>query len=270
MKIAFIGGGNMAGALIGGLLRQGVPATDLSAVDLSPQTCEHLTKTFGINAGTQLSERLRDQEAIVLAVKPQHLKEAAQSLAPYLRGQLVISIAAGVHAAVLSRWLGGYDQIVRCMPNTPALVGKGISGLAALSGVDTSRRQLAERVLKAAGQVIWCDNEAQLDGVTALSGSGPAYVFYFIEAMQQAAAELGFSEAQGRQLAIATVAGAAELAAQSSEPASVLRERVTSKGGTTFAALTSFEHDGVKAAIVRGIHAAHARSRELGAELGAD
>lgn len=268
MKIAFIGGGNMASALIGGLIKRGTAPTDIYVIDLFEQTRQRLETTYGIATGEHPSERLAKYDALVLAVKPQQLKEVAQSLTPHLREQLIISIAAGIRAGDLSRWLGGYNHIVRCMPNTPALIGQGITGLAALSAVDTRQRQLAEAVLSAAGQIVWCDNEGQLDAVTAISGSGPAYVFYFIEAMQKAAQELGFNEAQGRQLAIATFTGAAQLAAQSSEPASVLRERVTSKGGTTAAALASFDRDNVQAAIVRGIHAAQQRARELGDELG--
>lgn len=268
MKIAFIGGGNMANALIGGLIKRGTAASDIYVIDLMEAARQRLKDAYGVDTGEHPSERLAKCDALVLAVKPQQMKEVAQSLTPHLRSQLVISIAAGIRAGDLSRWLGGYNHIVRCMPNTPALIGMGITGLAALSAVDTQQRRLAEAVLSAAGEVVWCGNEGQLDAVTAVSGSGPAYVFYFIEAMQQAAQELGCSEAQSRQLAIATFTGSAQLAAQSPEPASVLRERVTSKGGTTAAALASFDRDAVKAAIVRGIHAAHQRARELGDELG--
>ncbi len=157
------------------------------------------------------------------------------------RTQLVISIVAGIRAADLSRWLGGYTRIVRTMPNTPALIGMGVTGLAALPGVDDAAKALASKVLEAVGATVWFDDEAKIDAVTAISGSGPAYVFYFIEAMQEAARQLGMDEEQGRALAVATFTGAAQLAAQSGEPASVLRERVTSKGGTTAAALASFD-----------------------------
>ena len=172
--------------------------------------------------------------------------------------------------AALSRWLGGHRKIVRCMPNTPALIGAGITGLCALPEVSADERALADRVLKAVGSTVWIESEARMDAVTAISGSGPAYVFLFIEALQQAAAEFGFTPEQGRQLAIETVQGAAALAAQSSEPASLLRERVTSKGGTTEAALKMMAEKGVKDGIVAGCHAAEARGKELGKLLGAD
>jgi pyrroline-5-carboxylate reductase len=181
-----------------------------------------------------------------------------------------LSIAAGIRAVDLSRWLGGHDAIVRTMPNTPALVGMGITGLAALPGVSVAQKEAAESILQAVGQTVWLNDESQIDAVTAISGSGPAYVFYFIEAMQQAAVELGLSAEQGKQLALATFAGATELAAQSAEPVSFLRERVTSKGGTTFAALTSMQNSGVQQAIVQALHAAAARGKELGEEFGKD
>ncbi|VVD86548.1 pyrroline-5-carboxylate reductase [Pandoraea horticolens] len=268
MRIAFIGGGNMANALIGGLVKRGTAPRDILAIDVNESTRESLAKQYGVETASAPNDRLRDYDTLVLAVKPQVLKDVAQALQPHLNGQLVISIAAGIRASDLARWLGGHNQIVRCMPNTPALIGMGITGLAALSGVDSDQRKRAENVLGAAGQIVWVQKESQLDGVTAISGSGPAYVFYFIEALEQAAQELGFTPEQGRQLAIATFTGASQLAAQSSEPVSVLRERVTSKGGTTFAALSSFERDAIKAAIVRGVHAANTRAKELGDELG--
>jgi pyrroline-5-carboxylate reductase len=193
----------------------------------------------------------------------------AESLAPHLAKQTVISIAAGIRASDLSRWLNGYTQIVRTMPNTPALIGMGVTGLAALPGVNEASKALASQVLDAVGETVWFDDEAMLDAVTGISGSGPAYVFYFIEAMQEAARQLGMDEHQGRALAVATFTGAAQLAAQSGEPASVLRERVTSKGGTTAAALASFDAQGVKDAIVRGALAAAARAKDMGDEFGA-
>jgi pyrroline-5-carboxylate reductase len=168
----------------------------------------------------------------------------------------------------LSRWLGGYAAIVRTMPNTPALIGQGITGMVAAGGVSAAQREAADAIMKAVGGTVWLDDEALIDPVTAVSGSGPAYVFYFIEAMQQAALEMGLNAEQGRQLALATFTGAAQLAAQSDEPVSVLRERVTSKGGTTYAALTSMEESGVKQAIITAMKAAAARGRQLGDELG--
>ncbi|MDR5770540.1 MULTISPECIES: pyrroline-5-carboxylate reductase [unclassified Caballeronia] len=268
MKIAFIGGGNMAAALIGGLVKRGVAPADIYAVDINDEARERTAKQFGIATGAAIDEKLAAYDAILLAVKPQVLKSVAESLAPHLSKQTIISIAAGIRATDLSRWLNGYTQIVRTMPNTPALIGMGVTGLAALPGVSNDAKALASQVLEAVGSSVWFDDEAKLDAVTAISGSGPAYVFYFIEAMQEAARALGLDEAQGRELAVATFTGAAQLAAQSGEAASVLRERVTSKGGTTAAALASFEAEGVKDAIVRGALAAQARAKEMGDELG--
>ncbi|CAH2800108.1 MAG: Pyrroline-5-carboxylate reductase (EC [uncultured Caballeronia sp.] len=268
MKIAFIGGGNMAAALIGSLIKRGTAPTDIYAVDINDETRERTTKQFGVATGAGIDAKLGGYDAIVLAVKPQVLKGVAEALTPHLSKQTVISIAAGIRATDLSRWLNGYTQIVRTMPNTPTLIGMGVTGLAALSGVSDSAKALALKVLEAVGTAVWFDDEAKLDAVTAISGSGPAYVFYFIEAMQEAARQLGMDEDQGRALAVATFTGAAQLAAQSGEPVSVLRKRVTSKGGTTAAALASFDAQGVKDAIVRGALAAEARAKEMGDELG--
>jgi pyrroline-5-carboxylate reductase len=270
MKIAFIGGGNMAAALIGGLIKRGVAPADLYAIDINEDARARTAEQFGIATGGVVDGTLAGFDAILLAVKPQVLKDVAGALAPHLSKQLVISIAAGIRASDLSRWLGGYARIVRTMPNTPALIGMGVTGLAALPGVDDAAKALASRVLEAVGEAVWFDDEEKIDAVTAISGSGPAYVFYFIEAMQEAARQLGMDEAQGRALAVATFTGAAQLAAQSGEPAGVLRERVTSKGGTTAAALASFDASGVKDAIVRGALAADARAKEMGKELGRD
>ncbi|MGH8807591.1 MAG: pyrroline-5-carboxylate reductase [Noviherbaspirillum sp.] len=268
MKIAFIGGGNMAAALIGGLIKRGVAPSDLYAVDPDEHARACIEKQFGIATGGGIDAKLANHDAIVLAVKPQMLKSICEALVPTLRKQLVISIAAGIRAGDLSRWLGGYMQIVRAMPNTPALIGMGVTGLSALPGVDHAGKALASNVLEAVGVAVWFDEESKIDAVTAIAGSGPAYVFYFIEAMQEAARQLGLDENEGRTLAIATFTGAARLAAQSVEPASALRERVTSKGGTTAAAIASFEVSGIKDAIVRGVLAAKARATVLGDELG--
>ena len=203
-------------------------------------------------------------------MKPQQMRAACAPLLPWLKAQLVISIAAGLRLEDLSRWLGGHAKLVRTMPNTPALIGAGVSGLYAAEAVSAAEREAAARVMAAVGSVVWVDDEARIDAVTALSGSGPAYVFLFIEALQQAAADLGIAAEEGRRLAVETVLGAARLAAQSSEPASVLRERVTSKGGTTEAALRVMAERGVKDGIVAGVMAANARGSELGIQLGKD
>ena len=270
VKIAFIGGGNMAQALIGGLAGKLTAANNIHVVDINDAALAALRDKFAVTTATMVGETVAAADVIVLAVKPQQMREVVATLEPRLSQQLVLSIAAGIRAADLSRWLGGHTAIVRTMPNTPALVGKGITGAVAMSGVSAEQIQLADAILRAVGDTVWLDDEGKIDAVTALSGSGPAYVFYFIEAMQAAAVELGLTEAQGRELAQATFAGAAELAIRSDEPVSLLRERVTSKGGTTYAALTSMEASGVKAAIVKALHAAAARGKALGDEFGKD
>jgi pyrroline-5-carboxylate reductase len=270
LKICFIGGGNMAAALIGGLAGKLTAGANIHVVDINADALARLAQRFSVTTADAIDARVAAADVIVLAVKPQQMREVAAQLKPHLGKQLVLSIAAGIRGADLSRWLGGHGAIVRTMPNTPALVGRGITGMAALPGVSGEQRDAADAILKAVGDTVWLDDESLIDPVTAVSGSGPAYVFYFIEAMQQAATEMGLTPEQGRRLAIATFTGAAELAAQSDEPVSTLRERVTSKGGTTFAALTSMEQSGVKAAIVKAMHAAAARGRELGEEFGKD
>ena len=265
MKIAFVGGGNMAAALIGGLAQAG-GGHDIEVLEIDAGRASDLQARFGVQAHGAAGTWLGSAEIVVLAVKPQQMRAAVDAIRPHLARPLVLSIAAGVRASTLARWLG-FDVVVRTMPNTPALIGAGITGAAALPGVSAGQRAAAELILRAVGEVVWFDDESMLDPVTAVSGSGPAYVFFFIEAMQQAAREMGLTEAQSRSLSVQTFLGAARLAAASDEPAAVLRERVTSKGGTTAAALQCFEADGVQAAIVRALHAANARARELGDEL---
>ncbi|SMP67895.1 pyrroline-5-carboxylate reductase [Noviherbaspirillum suwonense] len=270
LKISFIGGGNMASALLGGLAGKLTAGANIHVVDINADALARLRQQFGITAAPQIDDAVAASDVIVLAVKPQQMREVAAQLRPFIRRQLVLSIAAGIRGADLSRWLGGHGAIVRTMPNTPALIGQGITGMAALPGVSASQREAADAIMRAVGATVWLEDESLIDPVTAVSGSGPAYVFYFIEAMQQAALEMGLTVEQGTQLAIATFTGAAQLAAQSPDPVSVLRERVTSKGGTTHAALTSMEASGVKDAIVRALRAAAERGRELGEEFGKD
>jgi pyrroline-5-carboxylate reductase len=269
MKITFLGGGNMANALIGGMLKKGFAASDITVIDPGAEARDKLAQSYGVACHASADALPAVGELLVLAVKPQQMKEAVAPLVGKLGNAVVVSIAAGLDIATLGRFLGGHRKIVRCMPNTPALIGAGITGLCAAAEVGDDERAAAERVLNAVGSTVWIADEGRMDGVTALSGSGPAYVFLFIEALQQAAADLGFTPEQGRQLAIETVQGAAALAAQSPEPASVLRERVTSKGGTTEAALRTMAEQGVKEGIVAGVRAAEARGRELGKLLGA-
>jgi pyrroline-5-carboxylate reductase len=272
MKIAFIGGGNMASALIAGLAGKLTAGANIHVVDPNADALERLRTQYGVTTATDSDAAVTAADVIVLAVKPQSMRDVAAQLLPLIdtaRQPLIVSIAAGIRGADLSRWLGGYGAIVRCMPNTPALIGMGITGMAATQGVSAQQKQAADDILRAVGPTVWLDDEAKIDAVTAISGSGPAYVFYFIEAMQQAATELGLTTEQGTQLALATFVGAAQLATQSNEPVALLRERVTSKGGTTYAALTSMEDSGVKAAIIKGAKAAADRGRQMGDELGA-
>lgn len=269
MKITFIGGGNMASALIAGLAGKLTDGANISVVDPNRDALERLHKSFGVGTWQQIEADAVASDVWVLAVKPDHMREVATALQPHLGGKpLVVSIAAGVRSADLSRWLGGYDAIVRCMPNTPALVGMGITGMAATAGVTGQQRAAADGIMRAVGQALWLDDEAQIDAVTAVSGSGPAYVFYFMEAMEQAAREMGLSEAHARQLTAATFTGAATLAVQSPDNVQVLRQRVTSKGGTTHAAIVSMEQAGIKQSIVDAMKAAQARAREMGEEMG--
>lgn len=270
MRITFLGGGNMANALIGGLLKQDFPSGDIKVIEPLAENRERLAAAFGIACLPAPDASVLDCETIVLSVKPQQMREALAPLIGKLRSQLVISIAAGTRLADISRWLGGHGKLVRSMPNTPALIGAGITGLYADPSVDADERRQAEMVLGAVGKTLWIADEAMMDAVTAVSGSGPAYVFYFIESLRDAALALGFTEEQARLLAIETVVGAAVLAAASQEDVSVLRQRVTSRGGTTEAALNSLDADQVKAAFVRAIKAADARGRELGELLGKD
>ncbi|MCE1184557.1 pyrroline-5-carboxylate reductase [Zoogloea sp.] len=270
MKITFLGGGNMAAALIGGLCKQGFDAKNVQVVELSADNRARLETTFGVRAAESLDAAALACDVLVLAVKPQQMKAALAPLAGQLAEQVVVSIAAGLRLADLSRWLGGYTRLVRAMPNTPALIGAGITGLFADASVSEAGRQAADQVLCAVGSTVWVPEEGQIDAVTAVSGSGPAYVFHFIEALEAAGIAQGFDAATARKLAIDTMLGAARLAASSEESPAVLRERVTSKGGTTEAALKSFAADGFVAMVGRAVDAAAARGRELGEQLGRD
>lgn len=270
MKITFIGGGNMASALIGGLLNNGFPVRDVAVIDIGEAVRANLERQFGIRCFAAPDAAALDADAIVLAVKPYHLRDVCTSLHPLLKQQLVISIAAGVRLCDLARWLDGYDRLVRAMPNTPALIGAGVTGLYAMPNVSDAERLGAERIMHAVGNTLWVNDETQIDAVTAISGSGPAYVLLFIESMQQAALDLGFTPRQARLLSIETTLGAARLASLSEETASVLRERVTSKGGTTEAALKVMTERQLKAIIIDGAKAAMARSAEIGEILGKD
>ena len=275
MTTTFIGGGNMATALIGGMLARGAVAADFRVVEPSPDARRRLGEQY---AGVRLfdacvGETVAGTNLVVLAVKPQQLRDAARALAPHLPsipGPVVLSIAAGIRLADLERWLNGYGRLVRAMPNTPALIGKGISGAFAAASVDAEGRSLVSSVLAAAGEQIWVDDEATLDVVTAVSGSGPAYVFYFLEALDAAATELGIAAADARRLALSTFAGSIALAQASEAEPATLRAQVTSKGGTTERAIASMEAAAVKANIIAGVKAAARRAAEMGDAFGVD
>ncbi len=269
MKVGFIGGGNMAEALIGGMLKQGFAATDISVTEPDPQRRALLVERYAVQTEATAALTMA-VDVLVLAVKPQILRAALYALPRPAATTCVLSIAAGVRVGDIARWLGDHAAVVRAMPNTPALVGEGIAGLFALAGVTTRQRQEAEAVLKAVGQVVWVDNEQQIDAVTAISGSGPAYVFYFIEAMETAARDLGLAPATARALSLQTVYGAAALARQDGGEPAVLRARVTSKGGTTERGVAVLEQAQVAAAVVQAARAAAGRARELGDLLGAE
>jgi pyrroline-5-carboxylate reductase len=262
-SIAFIGGGNMAGALIGGLLKAGRAPASIQVVEPSAAQRQRLAQQFGIVALAGADATLAAAEMVVWAVKPQLFAEAATPCAEFVAGALQLSVMAGIRSDAIAR-ASGSARVVRAMPNTPALIGQGIAGLFARAGVSAAERAAVEQVLAPTGELLWLPNEKDLDAVTALSGSGPAYVFYFVEAMMQAAVDMGLSEAQGRTLALSTFAGATALARQSHETPAQLRERVTSKGGTTHAAISLLEADGVKPAFIRALRAAQQRARELG------
>jgi pyrroline-5-carboxylate reductase len=267
-QIAFIGGGNMASAIIGGLIKEGIPASRIEVVEPFAEARARLESQFGLAAEAAPGPMLEEAGLVVWAVKPQTFKEAAQQARPYTQQALHLSVAAGIRSDSIAQWLGT-DAVVRTMPNTPALVGKGMAALFARAGVSPEGREVVERVIATTGEFLWVEQEEQLDAVTALSGSGPAYVFYFIEAMTQAGTDMGLTRAQAHKLAVGTFVGASELARASTEQPEVLRERVTSKGGTTFAAISSMEKDGMKAHFIRAMQAARQRANELGNEFGA-
>jgi pyrroline-5-carboxylate reductase len=270
LNVTFVGGGNMATALIGGLIATGAHARDFRVVEPVRAQQDRLAARFpGIGIfGEPTAGAIDGADLVVLAVKPQQMKAAAQALAPCIEDvPVVMTIAAGTRLRDLARWLSGYPRLVRAMPNTPALVGAGISGAFAAPEVDAMNRELAGRVLDSVGAVIWVEQEDMLDAVTGVSGSGPAYAFYFLEGLEDAARELGFSEQNARKLAYATFAGAIKLAQASDDAPGRLRAQVTSKGGTTERALGVLEEHAVKATFVAAVKAAAARAKELGDEL---
>jgi len=265
--IAFIGGGNMASAIIGGLIKQAALPQNFEVVEPFADARKRLASEFGIEALAEAGNALTRCAVVVWAVKPQSFAQAAHEVRPFTGNALHLSVAAGIPSDSIARWLGT-ERVVRAMPNTPALIGQGMTGLYARKAVDSAGRKLVEQVLAATGELLWVDAEDALDAVTAVSGSGPAYVFYFIEAMTDAGVELGLTPEQAQRLAIGTFTGASALASGASEPPAVLRERVTSKGGTTHAAISSMDADDLKARFKAAIRAAHGRAGELAREYG--
>jgi pyrroline-5-carboxylate reductase len=266
-SIAFIGGGNMARSLIGGLVSRGAAAAGIRVAEPVAALRDALRADFGVQVFDQAATAADGAGTWVLAVKPQVLREVCAGLAPLAQAQgpLVVSIAAGITATQLERWLGGDLAIVRTMPNTPALLGAGVTGLCANARVDEAGRKRTDALLSAAGKTVWLDDEARMDAVTALSGSGPAYVFLLAEAMQAAGETEGLPSEAARTLALQTILGAARMLTEGDEPAAELRRRVTSPGGTTQAAIETFEAGGFRGLVARAIHAAAERGRQLSA-----
>lgn len=269
-KIGFIGGGNMAGSLIKGLIADGYPAADIWVSDLDEAKLEAYRNQFGVHATTNNNELVNEVSVVVLAVKPQVLKMVAESIKDIVkeRAPLVVSIAAGIRSNDITRWLGGEATIVRCMPNTPALVGSGATGLFANEQVSGEQRDQAESIMRSVGLIVWVDDELLLDAVTAVSGSGPAYYFLMMEAMEKTAIEMGISKESARLLVQQTALGAAKLAMESSDSPETLRLKVTSPGGTTERAISSFEESGFRSVVSSALKAAQDRSVGLSNELG--
>ena len=266
--LAFIGGGNMASAIIGGLIKQGSPAHRILVVEPFEEARQRLASQFDVRVLASADSTLSEAGLVIWAVKPQTFKEAAQQTKAFCAQALHLSVAAGIRSDSIASWLGT-ERVVRAMPNTPALVGLGQTGLFARAGVTASDKLWVEQVIATTGALMWVKDEPLLDAVTAISGSGPAYVFFFIEAMVEAGVKMGLTPEQATQLAIGTFEGASQLAKSATEPPSVLRERVTSKGGTTYAALTSMQEARIGELFQTALQAAQQRAHELGDEFGA-
>jgi pyrroline-5-carboxylate reductase len=270
-RLAFIGGGNMAAALIGGLTKRGLPSERVVVADPSQEQLQRLVRAFGVTAAADNASAAHGAEVVILAVKPQQMRSVALGLAAGMTASppLVISVAAGIPHAALARWFGPRVPVVRTMPNRPALNGFGATGLYAPASVGAANRALAEMIMAAVSATVWVEHESQMDTVTALSGSGPAYFFLFMEALEAAAHERGLPKDVAHQLTLETALGAAQMARQSSESLATLREQVTSKGGTTAAALAVLDGAGLRAIVAHAVAAADRRSAELAAEYGA-
>lgn len=271
-RLAFIGGGNMAAALIGGLTKRGLPSEHIVAADPSQEQLQRLVQQYGIRVAADNVSAVQGAEVVILAVKPPQMRAVAQGLAPHMSAThpLLISVAAGIPHAALARWFGPHIPVVRTMPNRPALNGFGATGLYAPASVGAAYRALAQTIMGAVSATVWVEHESQMDTVTALSGSGPAYFFLFMEALEAAAHERGLPKDIAHQLTLETAFGAAQMARHSLEPLSKLRDQVTSKGGTTAAALAVLDAAGLHAIVAHAIAAADRRSAELALEYGVD
>jgi pyrroline-5-carboxylate reductase len=269
LRIAFIGGGNMARSLVGGLVGAGVAGADIAVAEPNAPLRDALARDFGVATHADGIDAARDADAIVLAVKPQVMKAVCTTLraAVDARRPLIVSIAAGIRIDQIDRWLGGGHAVVRAMPNTPALIGAGACGLVANAQTDARQRELAQRIVDAAGLAVWIADEALIDTVTALSGSGPAYFFLLVEALEDAAVAQGLPRDAARALAAQTCLGAGRMLCESGEAPAELRRRVTSPNGTTQAAVESFEADGLRAIVARAVAAATKRGQELSAQF---
>lgn len=269
-RLAFIGGGNMAAALIGGLIKRGLPGERIVVADPSSDQLQRLVRSYGVKGAADNGSAVSGAEVVVLAVKPQQMRSVALGLSPYLTASkpLVMSVAAGIPHAALARWFGPQIAVVRTMPNRPALNGFGATGLYAPASVGAANRALAESIMAAVSATVWVEHESQMDTVTALSGSGPAYFFLFMEALEAAAHERGLPNEIAHKLTLETAFGAAQMARQSSESLAALRDQVTSKGGTTAAALEVLDAAGLRAIVAHAVAAADRRSAELAAEFG--
>ena len=270
-KLAFIGGGNMAAALIGGLTKRGLPSDRMVVADPSHEQLQRLVRDFAVTTAADNASAAKGAEVVILAVKPQQMRAVASGLAPHLTdaAPLLISVAAGIPHAALARWFGPRIPVIRTMPNRPALNGFGATGLFAPPSVGAANRALAEMIMGAVSATVWVEHESQMDTVTALSGSGPAYFFLFMEALEAAAHERGLPNEIAHQLTLETAFGAAQMARSSRESLATLREQVTSKGGTTAAALAVLDAAGLRAIVAHAVAAADRRSAELAAEFGA-
>jgi pyrroline-5-carboxylate reductase len=270
-KIGFIGAGNMASSLINGLIASGQAPSQLWASDTNQDTLHTLAEKLKINVSTDNNSLVNEVDVLVLAVKPQILRLVAEAIADTVKSNnvLIVSIAAGISQSSLTEWLGNNCAIVRCMPNTPALVQTGATALHANSRVSDEQKNLAENILRSVGISLWVDHESELDAVTAVSGSGPAYFFLLMEAMEKAALELGLDENTARLLIQQTALGAAKIALESDETSEQLRQKVTSAGGTTEQAIKTFEENDFSQLVSKALHAARDRSVEMSKELGA-